>query len=115
DARRADLQAVVENVPLDLRQTKPDPNQWSIAQVLAHLSLIERRVGAGMKKWLANARAAGIGGESETSSVLNSVPTEKIIDRSRRVEAPAEIRPSDDIDAETAWADLEQARGELRN
>jgi uncharacterized damage-inducible protein DinB len=115
DARRADLQTAVEAVPLDLRQKSAAPNQWSIAQVLDHLTMIDRRVGTGMKKWLADARAKGVGAETGTSSVRNSVPTELIIDRSRRFEAPAEIRPADDIDATAAWTALEQAREDLRS
>jgi hypothetical protein len=114
DARRAELQVAIESVTPELRQTKPDASQWSIAQVLDHLAIIDRRVGLGMKKWLSEARDKGIGAETETSSVLNSVPTEKIIDRSRRVEAPAEIRPSDQVDAETAWSALVSARENLR-
>ena len=114
DARRADLQAAVELAPIELQQKSPAPDQWSIAQVLDHLTMIDRRVSAGLKKWLADAKAKGIKSESETSSVLRSVPTELIIDRRKRFDAPAEIRPGNDIDAAAAWTALSQAREELR-
>ena len=114
DARRDDLRAAVDLVPLDLREQQPGSDRWSVAQVLDHLTMIDRRVGMGLKKWLGDAKTKGIGPENETSSVLNSVPTELIKDRSRRVQSPTEIRPRSDIDARTAWTALESARAELR-
>src|SRR5437762_5797521 len=112
DARRDDLRAAVDLVPVDLRERQPDSDRWSVAQVLDHLTLIDRRVGMGLKKWLSDAKTKGIGPENETSSVLNSVPRDLIIDRSRRVQSPTEIRPGDDIDARTAWSALARARAE---
>lgn len=114
DARRNDLQAAVDVVPPDLRNQQPGPDRWSIAQVLDHLTMIDRRVSIGLKKWIRDAQAAGIGYEGETSSVLNSVPRELIVDRSRKFDAPEEIRPRSDVDAKTAWAALESARADLR-
>ena len=43
-----------------------------------------------------------------------TIPKEKIVDRSFKVEAPEEIRPRTDVDAETAWTELEHARAKLR-
>jgi uncharacterized damage-inducible protein DinB len=114
DARRDELRTAVDLVPPDLRDKQPGPNRWSVAQVLDHLSMIDRRVGIGMKKWIADARIRGIGPETETASVLGSVPTALIIDRSRRVNAPEEIRPKTSVDAQTAWEALEAARENLR-
>ena len=114
DARRNDLRAAVDMVPDDLRDQQPGPDRWSIAQVLDHLTMIDRRVGTGMKKWISDARAAGVGSEAATSSVANSLPTELIKDRRRKFDAPEEIRPRTDVDAKTAWAALERARADLR-
>ena len=41
--------------------------------------------------------------------MLETIPSENIIDRTRRVEAPEVIRPGADVDAENAWTQLEQA------
>ncbi|HEX3083390.1 MAG TPA: DinB family protein, partial [Pyrinomonadaceae bacterium] len=46
--------------------------------------------------------------------VLGTIPTERILDRTTKVQAPEMIRPRSEVDAETAWADLEQAREKLR-
>jgi len=114
DTQRKELRAAIDSIPTATRNTQPTANQWSVAQVLDHLTIVDRRVAAGVGKWIADAQASGLGQEEETTSVTGTIPNEKIVDRSRKVEAPEEIRPRTDIDAETAWAELEQARAKLR-
>jgi hypothetical protein len=109
-----DLRAAVDSVPLDARHIKPAADRWSVAQVLDHLAIAHSRVAAVVSKSIAEARAAGLGGETDESPVLNTVPTERILDRTNKVPAPEGILPRDDVDAETAWADLERAREKLR-
>src|SRR5215831_20622745 len=105
DARRNELRDAVELVPQASRERQPGPDRWSVAQVLDHLAQIDRRVGIGLKKWIAVAKP-GLGPETETSSVLNTVPTGLIVDRTRRVEAPEGVRPQTEVDANTAWSAL---------
>jgi hypothetical protein len=114
DQTRAELRAAVDSIPSHARNTKPATDQWSVAQVLDHLAIVHGRVAKAISKWIAEAQVAGVGPETSTSSLLNTIPTERILDRSRKVEAPEAIRPRSDVDAETAWAELEQAREKLR-
>lgn len=114
DRERTALHDAIERVPEDARDKQPGADRWSVAQVLQHLGLIEKRVGLGMTKWVTDARSTALGAETETSSVMNSVPVQLIIDRSQRRNAPEEVRPPGDIDAKTAWAQLESARATLR-
>lgn len=114
DARRKELRAAIDSVPLDARNTQPTDDQWSVAQVLDHLTIVDKRVALGVGKWIAEAEGNGLGKETETASVLGTIPAERITDRSRKVEAPEEIRPRTEVDAETAWTELEQARARLR-
>ena len=114
DTQRQALRAAIDAVPAPARNTQPAVDRWSVAQVLDHLAMIDRRVAIGISKWIMEARDAGLGPETETTSVLNTIPAERITDRTRRVEAPQEIRPRTDVDAETAWTELEQARAKLR-
>ena len=74
--------------------------------------MIDKRVAAGFGKWIAEARTKGLAAETETSSVINSVPNALITDRSRKCNAPEEIRPRTDVDAEAAWTELEQCASE---
>ena len=115
DGERDTLRAAVENVPPELRDKEPGPERWSVAQVLQHLGLIEKRVGLSMTKWVEEARNGSLGPETDTTSVMNSLPRQLIIDRSRPRTAPEEVRPPGDIDAGTAWDALESARENLRS
>jgi uncharacterized damage-inducible protein DinB len=114
DTERAALRDAVDRVPPELRDQSPGPDRWSVAEVLQHLAIIEKRIGLGMTKWVNDANTGGIGVETETSSVMNSLPLELIADRSKRRNAPDEVRPPGDLDAESAWAALEQSRETLR-
>jgi len=114
DTERRELREAVELVPSELRDQQPGLDRWSVAQVLQHLVIIEKRIGMGMTKWVADAKAAGVGPESETSSVLDSLDLALIADRSRRRNAPEEVRPDGELDATSAWAALEQTRAALR-
>jgi uncharacterized damage-inducible protein DinB len=114
DAERGRLREAVELIPPASRDQSPGPDRWSVAQVLQHLAIIEKRIAMGMTKWIADARAGGLGPEIETSSILNSLPLELIADRSQRRNAPEEVRPRGDIDAASAWTALEQTRAALR-
>lgn len=115
DRERAALREAVERVPAELRDKQPGPDRWSVAQVLQHLGIIERRVAIGMSKWVGDAHQDAVGPETDTSSVMNSLPTELIKDRTTRRNAPDEVRPTGDVDAKTAWATLESAREKLRS
>jgi uncharacterized damage-inducible protein DinB len=114
DSERAALREAVELVPTNLRDQQPGPDRWSVAQVLQHLVIIEKRIGIGMTKWVADAKAAGVGPEMETSSVLSSLDLALIADRSRRRNAPEEVRPDGKLDAASAWTALERTRAALR-
>jgi hypothetical protein len=114
DQTRKELRAAVDSVPANARNTQPAADQWSVAQVLDHLAIVHGRVAAGVGKWIAVARGTGLGPETATTSVLNTIPTERILDRSRKVQAPEAILPRTDVDAETAWTELEQAHEKLR-
>ena len=114
DTERTALREAVESVPPELRNQQPGADRWSVAQVLQHLLIIEKRIGLGMTKWVTDARASNRGPETETSSVMNSLPLQLITDRSQRRNAPEEVRPSGDIDAQSAWVALEKSRESLR-
>jgi hypothetical protein len=114
DTERAALAEALELVPPTLRDQSPGTDRWSVAQVLQHLVMIETRIGRGVNKWLDDARKAGLGPETETASVLNSLPLQLIIDRTNRRNAPDEVRPQGKFDAASAWTAMAQTRADLR-
>ncbi len=114
DSERSALRDAVELVPAQLRDQPPGPDRWSVAQVLQHLVIIEKRISMGMTKWVGDAKGGGLGPEVETSSVLHSLDLALIADRSRRRNAPDEVAPKGDLDAASAWTALEKTRAALR-
>jgi uncharacterized damage-inducible protein DinB len=114
DSRRAALTEAVELVPTDLRDERPGADRWSVALVLEHLVIIEKRIAMGMTKWIGDARAGGLGTETDSSAVLTSMSVDAIADRTRRVNAPGEVVPNGNMDAATAWTALEKSRAALR-
>jgi hypothetical protein len=114
DQTRTNLRAAVDSIPPPARNTKPEADRWSVAQVLDHLAIVNTRVAAAVGKWIAEAQANGLGPETTTSSVLGTIPTERILDRTQKVQAPETILPRSDVDAETAWTELETAQEKLR-
>jgi len=90
-----------------MRNQKPGADRWSVAQVLEHLMIIEKRIGMGVTKWVSDARAGKLGPETETSSVMGSLPLDLIVDRSQTPEcAGRACSRAVGIDAAAAWEAL---------
>ena len=114
DQTRTEMREAVESVPANARDQKPADDQWSVAQVLDHVAIVHNMVARSVGKWIAEAQSRGLGPETSNSSLLNTIPSERVLDRSRKVQAPERIQPRNDIDAETAWREFEQAQDNLR-
>ena len=114
DTTRSELNKAVENVPSDRRDQRPAEDRWSVAEVLEHLNIIENRILQLVSGSIAAAKASGLGQEAETSSVLDTVDRTRIGDRSQRATAPEIVKPRSELDAESAWAALQQSRDSLR-
>jgi len=115
DVRREELRVAVESIPEAQRELQPAPDRWSVAGVIEHLALLETRLIGMFKKRIAEGRAAGVGPDSDTSSVLASSDIATLLDRTRRLTAPEIIQPKASMDAESAWHALEQAREGFRS
>lgn len=115
DLNRAALRAAIDAVPLERRETRPDPERWSVAEVLEHLSRIEERLTSVLSARLGEARDQGLEPERDTSSVVDTIDNAAVLDRRRRITAGEGVRPRGELDAAAAWAALEQARDKLRN
>lgn len=114
DANRAALLEEVERVAPALRETRPAPDRWSVAEVLEHLALVERRITGLLAGSLSAARAEGLGPERETGPVVGTFDLTRVLDRGRPVEATAAARPLGGLDARGALAALEESRAALR-
>ncbi|MDF1502874.1 DinB family protein [Roseisolibacter sp. H3M3-2] len=108
---RAALLAAVAAVPADALSRAPRPGAWSPAQILEHLAKVEAGSASLLARRLARAKEAGLGPETDESSVL-AAPSSFGPDRAPR-EAPEIVRPTGEVDAETALARLQDSRAAL--
>jgi hypothetical protein len=113
DASRAELREAVDEVPAVLRERRPAPDRWCVAEVLEHLGLVQRRIAQVLAARFAAARAEGLGPERETSSVRERVPNALLQDRTQKVVAPEPLQPTGTLGAARAWDALEEARAAL--
>jgi len=115
DANRVGLRAAVDDVPPSLRNTRPAPDVWSVAEVLEHLTRVEEQLTRLLQSKLSEASTAGaLGPEPDTSSVVDPAAHRLLLDRQRRITAGPRVLPRGEMDAATALAALESVREKLR-
>ena len=114
DRSRAALGAAVESIAPPLRQQRPDPDRWSAAEVLEHLSMVERIFTGRIADAVAAARAGGLAEETADRSPLADTIETRMADRVNRRNAPDVARPTGTLDAAAAWAAVEGGHQRLR-
>jgi hypothetical protein len=114
DIQREALRAAVERIPASQREQSPAPGRWSVAEILEHLSLVETSLTRLFTVRLAEARARGLGAETETTPVLASLDLARLVDRSYSVTASEAAQPRGGLGAAAAWSALEAARQAFR-
>jgi hypothetical protein len=119
DAQRAVLRAAVDTVPSALRDRRPAEDRWSVAEILEHLAIVEKRVAARIAASIGEARALGLGPETSRTPILPTVDVPGIVNRGRKITAPDAIRPTATLTPDDAWRALEASgaivRGVLRD
>jgi hypothetical protein len=109
DRHHAALHAALAAVPVGRREQPPAPDRWSAANVVEHVALVEARIGQGLGRQVAAARAAGLGPAPDTS-VLDGVPVARYLNRERRIVSTEASRPTAGLDAPAALTQLDAAR-----
>jgi hypothetical protein len=113
DAAREELRALVASLPADvLTMTRGDDN-WSIAQILEHLAMVEDGSGRLFSKMLKDAEASGER-ESDSSSVLSLNDRFRIATSEVRFMAPEHIRPTAGLSPAESMARLDASRERLK-
>jgi uncharacterized damage-inducible protein DinB len=113
DAELAGLRAAVESVPPERRGERPAAGRWSVAEVLDHIARVERSVLKACANQLAAAREAGLPAETDSSSIRETMPPERVANRDRPLLSPERLQPQAN-DAADAWAQTESVRERLR-
>jgi uncharacterized damage-inducible protein DinB len=110
--RRLLLEAA-DMLPGELWPARPDAGRWSVSEILEHLHRVERGTAALLTKRIASAREAGHALDRETSSVMGTLARYALHDRTRRIEAPQRVLPTENPDRATIERWLAESRGAL--
>ena len=111
---REALRHAVDAVPPALRTQRPDPERWSVAEVLDHLSIVEQRVTQRLAAALEAARAGHPPSDATaTLSLSDEGFAERLVDREQRFKTSQASEPRPGREAEAAWAALEATRRAL--
>jgi len=113
DTHMADFRAAIDAVPASRRDVRLSPDRWSVAENVEHVALTERLITKACAKQLAAAREAGLPAETETASILPTMPVDGVASRQTRHNAPERLIPTG-IDTDSAWRELEAARATFR-
>src|SRR5262249_23125670 len=94
DAQRAVLRDAFDAGPVELRDTPPAADCWSVANTIEHLAIVEQRIAALMTKKIEGARTEGAVADPETGEILPSLGLSRVLDRSRPATAPPAVCPT---------------------
>lgn len=113
DRERADLDRAVASVPRQHHNVKSSPETWSVAEVVNHLALIDRRITALLTKVTGEARAAGATPDTDTSPILPRIDVGRVLDRTTKIRN-ARADPPADCSVPDGLAALDAARQDLK-
>ena len=112
DEQAAALRAAFEAVPPDRRAARPTPERWSPAEVVHHVTIVERRLVQRLRSVIDEARA--LPPEQDTSPILATLRTTRAVDRTRRLVASSAAEPRD-TDPTRVWDDFDETRRALKD
>jgi DinB superfamily len=114
DQQRAALFATAGHVTPSFATIRPRDGNWSSAEIVAHLALVEDGIGRLISKAIKKAREEGVGADTSDESVMSSLEKYDIIENPRKLTAPTTITPTEPRPVEESLAALQQSRAKLR-
>ena len=113
DQARAALRGAIDAVPSALQRQRPTPDRWSAAEVLEHLTLVERIFSGRIITAIDAACAAGLASEAQGRTPLPDAVEQRMMDRVNKRQAPDPAQPTGTVDVATGWATLERNHATL--
>jgi hypothetical protein len=114
EEKRRELLQSMEGVPGDRLCRRVASDGWSVAEILDHLRMVESSVARLITKRVGEAKAAGLGGEKSTTSVMPSFEPHAAALERAVLQAPATVLPRANIDISEALEGLDSSREALR-
>jgi hypothetical protein len=115
DRQRAELRAAVASIPADRLGAPPSENQWSVLGVLEHVAIVEGRVGAALQRTINDARANGIGPETDDAPIIPTLNIAPFADRTKKIKAPEQAQPKSGLSLGQVWQALDETRETMRS
>lgn len=113
DAARETLRGALDSIPAEQQRQRPSTDRWSAAEVLEHLTLVEKIFGGRIVKALGEARAS-LSSEAQPRAPLPDAVEQRMVDRLNKRQAPEPALPTGSIDVAAGWATLEGNHAALR-
>ncbi len=112
---RAAVRDATRDLPPDVLVARPDGEVggWRVADVLEHLSRVDRATALGLRRALETARRRGPVAAFPAEGLASLPPARPVVLPPGRVEAPPHVEPRGEIDPSRLGDELEAARGEL--
>jgi hypothetical protein len=113
ETQRAALLAAIELVPVPKREERPDPDCWSVAEVLEHLHRVERGIARLAAQGIERARSQGIEPERSEESMLGSLDAFQLARRNPKITTPEAVAPRGSYTATQSMVGLTESRQAL--
>jgi hypothetical protein len=113
DRARATLRGAIDAIPPAMHRQRPAPDRWSAAEVLEHLTLVERLFGGRIVKAVDAARS-GLSAEAHPRAPLPDPVEQRMVDRVNKRQAPEPALPTGSVDVASGWSALEGNHENLR-
>jgi hypothetical protein len=110
ESRTAELRAAFDAVPGDRRAVRPAPDRWSPAEVVHHVTIVERLLTRRLHGLIEEAKA--IGRDPDESSILEQLGARRAESRSRRI-VTGQVAEPRDTNVATLWSDFDATRRAL--
>jgi len=114
EEKRKELLQSFAGAPSNRLSQRVVKDSWSVAEILDHLRMVESGVARLITKRVGQARAAGLGEEKSTASVMPSFDKYSNILEGAVLKSPEMVRPRADVDFKEALEGLESSREALR-
>jgi hypothetical protein len=114
EEKRKELLQSFAGAPTDRLSRRLTPDAWSVAEILDHLRMVESGVARLIAKRVGQAKAAGLGEEKSTASVMPSFDRYAAHLEGAVLQSPETVRPRADVNFNEAVGGLEDSREALR-
>jgi uncharacterized damage-inducible protein DinB len=114
DQARARLCATAGGISPSFASIPPRSGEWSAAEIVAHLAMVEDGIGRLVSKGIKQAREEGVGPDTSDASLVSSLDKYQVIENETKRTAPTTITPTAPRPLEESLAALEQSRAKLR-